>query len=435
MRQELQRLRTVKWLLFALDSLWYGGLFLFFCGFPNSFGVVLGGGILYVALILSLYAFNSYHYAKMLDLYASFLGVWAASFVGILVSYVTIKVFSLSLELPWIPFFFLFSGALFGSRWMGSKFFRCGSPSTPVLVVGNPEECRALVEELSSSFLRKLIPCGYAEPRRDSLEQILEEHEGVSTVLVATPAFFEASELREYSRQLKSRGIDIIFLPILAEKCLGRIPLSVASSFGSYYSIAFEAIEPRPSERVMSLLIAFLGIFLTLPLMILVALVIYLESRGPVLFRQERIGLNGSFFTLYKFRTMRVGEKSEEGDIKRDEQRLTRVGRFLRKTRLDEFPQFWNVLKNDMNIVGPRPEMPKYVDMCAHAVPFYLSRHNLRPGITGWAQVNYRYTTDLVSYKRKTEYDLYYVKNQSLLLDLQIILKTIETVLVKKGSS
>jgi lipopolysaccharide/colanic/teichoic acid biosynthesis glycosyltransferase len=169
--------------------------------------------------------------------------------------------------------------------------------------------------------------------------------------------------------------------------------------------------------------------------MALVALTIKLESRGPVLFRQARLGQNGRIFILNKFRSMREDAEKDTGPVWAQDQdpRVTRVGGFLRKTRLDELPQLINVLLGDMSFIGPRPERPEFVYSLQKQIPFYMERLSVKPGITGWAQVRYRYGATVEDAIEKLQYDLYYIKNLSLFLDLVILIATIQVVLFARG--
>jgi exopolysaccharide biosynthesis polyprenyl glycosylphosphotransferase len=181
--------------------------------------------------------------------------------------------------------------------------------------------------------------------------------------------------------------------------------------------------------------IAFSGLVLSAPLMLLCALAIGLSSRGPVFFKQERLGRNEKPFTLIKFRTMIDNAEKETGPKWAGEHdpRITSVGRFLRKTRLDELPQFFNVLKGDMSVVGPRPIRKHFADILAQDIPYYHLRFAVKPGITGWAQVCSDYAGSVEGQREKLGYDLHYIRNQSLFFDLLILLKTVKTVLLQKG--
>ena len=182
-------------------------------------------------------------------------------------------------------------------------------------------------------------------------------------------------------------------------------------------------------NRVRSLLIA------TAPLQLMVAAVVALTSRGPALFRQERTGLNGLPFTILKFRTMRQdAEKDGPQWAAENDDRITPAGRFLRKSRLDELPQLWNVLAGQMSFVGPRPERPVFVRELRAAIPYYDQRHVLRPGLTGWAQVKFPYGASVEETEGKLEYDLYYIKHLSVAFDITIILETVRVLLTGKGA-
>ena len=189
-------------------------------------------------------------------------------------------------------------------------------------------------------------------------------------------------------------------------------------------------------KRLADILLAILGLILVAPLMMIVALVIKLDSRGPVFYRQQRVGQQGKLFTLTKFRSMRNDAEAVTGPIFADKHdlRITRVGRVLRTIRVDELPQLLNVLRGEMSFVGPRPERPFFVEQFAKDIPYYTQRLSVRPGLTGWAQVCYPYGATLEDAVEKLRLDLYYVKNMSLFLDLCIMLKTFQIVVCGKGA-
>jgi len=189
-------------------------------------------------------------------------------------------------------------------------------------------------------------------------------------------------------------------------------------------------------QMATNLILAAIGVVVAAPMMLLTALAVRLTSAGPVLYRQVRVGLDGRPFTLYKFRSMRANAEAETGAVwaSKDDPRVTPLGRTLRKLRIDEIPQLFNVLKTEMSIVGPRPERPEMVQSLAQHIPYYRHRHCVRPGITGWAQVNYKYGDTLDDVMRKLEYDLYYIKNMSPSLDAYIIFLTIKATLLSRGS-
>lgn len=193
-------------------------------------------------------------------------------------------------------------------------------------------------------------------------------------------------------------------------------------------------VHARPVKRLFDILISGLLLLIAAPVMAIVAAIVKLESRGPAIYSQVRTGLNGTTFTIYKFRSMRLdAEKNGAQWASQNDNRVTRVGRFIRLTRLDELPQLWNVLKGEMSFVGPRPERPQFNEMLAEQLPYYNYRHKVKPGITGWAQVLYPYGASIEDAKEKLQFDLYYIKHCSLFLDLKIIFKTVAIILGARG--
>lgn len=182
-------------------------------------------------------------------------------------------------------------------------------------------------------------------------------------------------------------------------------------------------------------LLALVGLVLSFPIAVITAILIKLESRGPLFYRQDRIGKNGKTFSVLKFRSMRTDAESDGTPVWAvdNDKRVTAVGRVIRKIRVDEIPQFWNILKGEMNFVGPRPERPHFVKQLAREISFYEHRHLVAPGLTGWAQIKYPYGASVDDAKQKLQYDLYYIKNQSLALDMVIVLETVKTVLFGAG--
>jgi lipopolysaccharide/colanic/teichoic acid biosynthesis glycosyltransferase len=188
-------------------------------------------------------------------------------------------------------------------------------------------------------------------------------------------------------------------------------------------------------KRLMDILWGLIGLLILIFATPFLSLAIYFDSGFPIFYSQPRLGRGRSVFTIYKFRSMRQNTDSY-GDVRRtmeNDPRITRVGRFLRKTRLDELPQFWNVLRGDMSLVGPRAEVPELVDEYQKQVPFYRARLLVKPGLTGWAQINYGYVANVTETSIKLEYDLYYIKHRTITMDFQIILRTIGTVLKRTG--
>jgi sugar transferase (PEP-CTERM system associated) len=233
------------------------------------------------------------------------------------------------------------------------------------------------------------------------------------------------------------RGIPVLSEAGFWEQEARRIDIDGhdASWFLSAQGFRYSWVEAL-QKRVLDLLLAAAVLLLTLPLMLIVALLIRCDSRGPVFYRQERVGLGGRVFTLYKFRSMR--EDAEAAGQPRwaaaADPRITRVGRLIRYTRIDELPQLLNVLRGNMSMIGPRPERPYFVDMLAAAIPLYSVRHWVKPGITGWAQVNAPYGASVEAAREKLAYDLYYIKRRGFLLDMLILIRTLRVVFLQEGA-
>jgi len=221
------------------------------------------------------------------------------------------------------------------------------------------------------------------------------------------------------------------------ERVCGRVCLKELRPAQLIYS---GELGPRPQnlvvQTVMNRIVAALGLIIASPVMAVTALAVKFSSPGPILYRQVRVGMDDVPFTVYKFRSMRADAEAATGAVTatKDDPRITKVGKIIRKLRFDELPQLYNTLKGDMSIVGPRPERPEFVRELSQKIPYYRQRHCVRPGITGWAQVNFKYGETLEDTMTKLEYDLYYIKNMSLSLDTYIIFHTIKTMLLSRGA-
>ncbi len=237
--------------------------------------------------------------------------------------------------------------------------------------------------------------------------------------------------------ECKLKGVHVIELSSFFERERGQVQLESLNASWMVLSDGFQQGFLRDAgKRIFDLVASLSLLVLTLPLMLLAIVVIVLESGFPVLYRQERVGLGGKIFTIYKFRSM-VQNAEKDGApqwAQAGDARVTRFGNFIRKVRIDELPQIFNVLRGDMSFVGPRPERPFFVDQLIEQVPYYAARHSVKPGITGWAQVRYPYGASLEDAIEKLQYDLYYVKNHTFFLDLLIMFQTAQVVLFGKGA-
>jgi exopolysaccharide biosynthesis polyprenyl glycosylphosphotransferase len=230
-------------------------------------------------------------------------------------------------------------------------------------------------------------------------------------------------------------GYEIRSLADVYQEHTGRFPVVHLDDGWELSTPVQRAAQYLPVKRTLDYLLTILLAPIWIPLGALIWAAVWLDSKGPAIYRQTRVGLDGDPFTLYKFRTMRI-DAEEDGPrfAAVDDPRLTRVGRILRKVRADEIPQLWNVLKGELSLVGPRPERPEFVESFSESIPFYRYRTLVRPGVTGWAQVNYGYADDEADTVEKLTYDLYYVTHMSLWLDLQILGKSVWTVLSGFGA-
>jgi sugar transferase (PEP-CTERM system associated) len=235
----------------------------------------------------------------------------------------------------------------------------------------------------------------------------------------------------------KTRGVAVEDATTFYERVAGKIPIENLKPSWMVFNSGFSVSKRLLLEkRILSVLISTVLLILFSPIILLLMILIKLESKGPIFYQQERVGQDGRTFMLVKFRSMHENAEDKTGPVwcQEGDSRVTRLGRLMRKTRLDELPQFYNIFRGDMSLVGPRPERPHFVQQLAEAIPFYPLRHVVKPGITGWAQINYGYANTLDHTVEKLQYDLFYIKNMSWVLDGLIILETIKTVLVKKGS-
>ena len=259
---------------------------------------------------------------------------------------------------------------------------------------------------------------------------------GVHRVIIAMPDRRQTLPVEELL-DLRLAGVKVEDATSWLEKISGRIeveqlyPSWLIYTEGFRFNAGFLFLR-----RVFSMLVAAVGLLLALPLIPLIILLVKLDSPGPAFYHQKRVGRLGSIFYCHKFRTMRKDAEADTGATwaTDDDPRITRVGKFLRSSRLDEIPQLWCVLKGDMNFVGPRPERPEFVEFLSKEIPYYGVRHVVRPGITGWAQVQYKYGNTLADAREKLQYDLFYIKNASFGLDFWIMFQTIKIVILGRGA-
>ena len=337
-----------------------------------------------------------------------------------------------------ILIFALFSWrAAFG--WLAKRYFR-----ERVYVLGSGERALRLVNGLRRRTGLGVDVEGWTgtlegELTRDSaashLLDVVQAHK-VHRVIVAMPDRRRTLPV-EALLDLRISGVRVEDATNWLEKMSGKIEVEQLYPSWLIYAEGFRFSAPfRVARRLLNFSFALIGLLLSLPLLPCIVLAVKLGSPGPALYRQKRVGRQGKIFYCYKFRTMRQDAEADTGATWAldDDPRITRVGKFLRFARLDEIPQLWCVLKGDMHFVGPRPERPEFVEWLIKDIPYYKLRHMVRPGITGWAQVKYKYGNTKEDAIEKLQYDLFYIKNASSLLDLWIMFQTIKIVVLGRGA-
>lgn len=319
-----------------------------------------------------------------------------------------------------------------------------------VLIFGAGEHALAVRRALDKSDPNVQIVGFYPSPTEESIQVPEDRVLPVSCSLTDTVRSLDVDEivvalserrggampLRELL-DCKLLGVKVLDLASHFEQALGQIRLDSLRAGWLIFGDGFRQGWVRTAvKRLFDISCALVLLLVSLPVMLVAAVLIVLESGFPVFYRQERVGLNGRLFNVIKFRSMRT-DAEKDGKPRwatGNDSRVTRVGRLIRKTRIDELPQLISVLKGDMSLVGPRPERPFFVDQLTRDIPFYAVRHSVKPGLTGWAQVRYHYGASVEDSAEKLQYDLYYVKNHTLFLDLIVLFETVGVVLTGKGA-
>ena len=264
----------------------------------------------------------------------------------------------------------------------------------------------------------------------DDLGRLIDTHSVSAILLSVSP--MRSHELLSRLRPLRYAGVELLDYVALSEELAQEIPLAhINDEWLMTVALNSSVVQIRKIKRAMDILISVLGLIPGIRLILLAGILIKLTSPGPVIYRQTRVGQGGQAYTLYKLRTMRADSETH-GPIwaQSRDVRVTRIGYFLRKWRIDELPQLFNIFKGEMSLVGPRPERPEFTAKLAVFIPFYNERHLVQPGLTGWAQIRYPYAASFEAAARKLQFDLYYIKNMSFLLDVSILLRTFKTILV-----
>lgn len=298
-----------------------------------------------------------------------------------------------------------------------------------------PESGYCIVGYVAMSAASPVIPDAI---HRDAIPNLTRhvENLGISEVVLALEERRNALPLKDLLR-IKTTGVHVNEFSTFLERETGRVDLDTVNPSWLIFSDGFSSGRMLSSamKRLFDIIVSLVLLILTAPVIAVFAVLVRLDSPGPAFFRQTRVGLYGQNFSLIKLRSMRNdAEKGGAQWAAKADPRVTRIGRFIRKVRIDELPQAWTVLKGDMSFVGPRPERPEFVDDLETRLPYYAERHMVKPGITGWAQINYPYGASIEDARHKLEYDLYYAKNYTPFLDLLILLQTLRVILWNEGA-
>jgi len=395
--------------------------------------------ILNVAIMLGIYAFRGFDNSTTYSINSCIVSYISGTVLGVLFALIPIVFFTP--RLPRLTFFVTAAVSALIFPFVSCMLMRYTIRHLPprrYLVIGREEELSPILEEVKKASMGKIEIYSYMNPSAVTLTEAisLEDVKPFDAILIGDPKL--ARSVEDPLGQGEANGYTIEYLPIVVESSLKRIPLELIDIFRDYYDVAFTDIQISQRKRVFDLILSAIGLIITSPLLLFLSIAIPIESGWPLVFKQKRIGLHMKPFTFKKFRSLTNVSEEDLNKLEDPNEtisgRVTKIGKFIRKTRLDEIPQFFNVFQGNMSIIGPRPEMENYHNKALKSIPYYSYRYRLKPGITGWAQINYPHTSTMEDYRRKTEHDLYYIKNQSFRLDLEITLKTIETMLGMRGS-
>jgi exopolysaccharide biosynthesis polyprenyl glycosylphosphotransferase len=362
------------------------------------------------------------------------LTTFTAAILSVIVFYIAPSLFGITPKTNLLVFAIIF--AIIETLWRRAfnRHTRSGQAPNQVLLIGNgvTEEIEKVVREnaqLGFGIAARINePSAFSDPA--ALEKIV--HEKNINCIVVPRSLKREGDLPATLFKFFSQGILIMDLPNFYEAVMRKVPLADLEETWFLENIEGAAQIYEPLKRAWEFSAALIIGIVLIPVELIIAILVATTSRGPAIYQQTRVGKNGHNFTLYKFRTMRANAEREgaQWSSGKGDMRTTAIGKFLRVSHLDELPQLWNVIRGDLSFVGPRPERPEFVERLAAQIPYYETRLLIKPGITGWAQLNHRADRDLEDVKQKIQYDIYYLKNRSIILDLAIIVKTLKSFLV-----
>jgi len=384
--------------------------------------------LIYSAVIIcALYAFRLYDYTENLinSLTRSLFGVaFGSIFLFVICKLFRSSFFSIKVFFMFLALVFVFPIVNYALCKLVSKNIK----TIRYLVIGREDELSKVLKEIEEKSNKRYRFVEYMNPSPVVLRQKISHYD---RLLIADPQLEKSIE-EELINIKQNHKVE--YLPNLAERVLKRIPIEVVEKFEDYYKVCFDNIKESPAKRILDVVLALVGLILYSPFILLSSFFILLEDGRPVVFKQLRVGKDKKEYLMLKLRSMKEQLRETVKFADDENHRILKIGRIIRATRIDESLQFINVLKGDMSIVGPRPEQVPFSRFFEDAIPCYSLRYKVKPGITGWAQICYKYSSTVEETRVKLSYDLYYVKNRNILLDFKILLLTLETIIFGKGA-
>lgn len=381
--------------------------------------------LLDVFILIGIYAFRGFEYDKSTNMNSCFVAFLTGTTAGILASFIPILLF-FTPRLPQTLFITTIISAAVINPLIFCISMKAVIKSLPVkkfLVIGKQAEIEPIFKEIEERAMGKIKAYRYMNPSAIALEREITYQPAFDQILIADPMLEKTviSQIQKAKRQ----GIEINYLPQLAEDYLQRIPIPILKKFEDYYEIILNTEKTSKSIRVLDLFFSLvLMVIFIIPFLISCLLILIIDGK-PIFYSQERLGYKRKKFKILKLRTM----------VEKDDKLvMTKTGNFLRKTRMNEIPQLFNILKGDLSLVGPRPDLESFFDMWIDKIPYYDYRYNIPSGVTGHAQVRYGYVETKNEYQRRLEYDLYYIANYNIMLYAVTLLRTVETIIFRRGA-
>lgn len=443
--------------------------FVFHSFYPNTMNLLIqdfnlnfiSGGFVVSLYWMSIFVvMGSYKKLYLVSRLDEFLKVLKASILGALILYFIININEtisigdqrMIVITYWATIFVLLAMNRFVVRTIQKYYAQLGKGLHRAVIIGTGQTAKAAYEDLNRNKTLGMQVLGFIQVNGQivdpvngvdeedvigslvDIKKIMEEHK-VQDILVALEPD-RRQDLVDVISRVDTPDVSLKLLPDFYQLVSGL------SKTNQIFGLPLVEVSPEPMplwektiKRLLDIVVSLLILVLTFPILIAIGIAVRLTSQGPAIYKQDRVGRNGRVFTIYKYRTMLNNAEKHSGPTwaKKDDPRVTRLGYWLRKLRIDEIPQLLNVLKGDMSLVGPRPERPHFVEQFSKQIPLYTRRLRVRPGITGWAQVKWKYDTSLDDVKEKTKFDLFYIENASLRMDTKILINTIITIIKGKG--